>query len=78
MLSNQSTNGKFQISIYGKSYVCTIEKNDLIRKLCNVFRFIVDLNVINDGEKFENNFRYVYPEELKLNKQNAVTLWYHF
>ena len=34
-----------------------LKKNDLIkaRKLCNIFRFIDDLNSINDGGEFESN-----------------------
>ena len=48
--------------------------NDLTRtratKLRNFFRFIDDLNMINDGGKFENNFKDIYSEELQLNKDN--------
>ena len=35
-----------------------LKKNDLIkaRELCNIFRFIEDLNSINDGGEFESNF----------------------
>ena len=50
-----------------------LKKNDLIktRKLCNIFRFIDDLNSINDGGEFENNFSNICPEELQLNKENT-------
>ena len=41
------------------------------RKFGNVFRFIDDLNAINDGGEFESNFRNIYPEELQLNKENT-------
>ena len=46
--------------------------NDLTRatKIRNLFRFIDDLNMINDGGKFENNFKDIYSEELQLNKDN--------
>ena len=48
-------------------------KNDLIkaRKLYNVFRFIDDLNSINDGVEFESNYSNIYPEELQLEKQKT-------
>ena len=47
--------------------------NDLIkaRKLCNIFRFIDDLNSINDGGEFESNYSNIYPEELQQGKENA-------
>ena len=42
-----------------------LKKNDLnkARKLCNIFRFIDDLNLINDDEEFESNYFSKYPEE---------------
>ena len=48
-----------------------LKKNDLIkaRKLCNIFRFIVDLNSINDGGEFKRNYATIYPEELQLGKE---------
>ena len=51
-----------------------LKKNDLIkaRKLCNIFRFIDDLNSINDGGEFESNYSNIYPEELQLGKENIV------
>ena len=47
-------------------------KNDLIktRKLCNIFKFINDLNSINDGGEFESSYSNIYPEELQLGKEN--------
>ena len=50
-----------------------LKKNDLIkgRTLCNVFRFIGDLNSINDGGKFESNYSNIYPEELQLGIENT-------
>ena len=49
-----------------------LKQNDLIkaRKLCSIFRFIDDLNSINDGGEFESNFSKIYPEELQLSKEN--------
>ena len=48
-----------------------LKKNDLIkaRKLGNIFRFIYDLNYINDGGEFESSFSNIYPEELQLGKE---------
>ena len=45
-----------------------LKKNDLIkaRKLCNIFRFIDDLNSINDDGEFESNYSNIYPKELQL------------
>ena len=50
-----------------------LKKNDLIkaRKLCNIFRFIDDLNSINDGGEFESSFSKIYPDELQLGKENT-------
>ena len=50
-----------------------LKKNDLIkaRKLCNIFRFIDDLNSINDGGEFESNFSKIHHEELQLNRENT-------
>ena len=50
-----------------------LKKNDLIkaRKLCNIFRFIDDLNSMNDGGEFKGNDSNISPEELQLGKENA-------
>ena len=50
-----------------------LKKNDLIkaRKLCNIFRFIDDLNSINGSGEFESNYSNIYPEELLLGKENT-------
>ena len=50
-----------------------LKKNDLIkaRKLCNIFRFMDDLNFINDGGEFESNYSNIYPGELQLGKENT-------
>ena len=50
-----------------------LKKNYLIkaRKLCNIFRFIDDLNSINDGGELESNYSNMYPEELQLGKENT-------
>ena len=41
------------------------------RKLCNNFRFIGDLNAVNDAGIFESNFGDIYPEELELRRENG-------
>ena len=50
-----------------------LKKIDLIktRKFCNIFRFIDDLNSINDDGEFESNYSNIYPEELQLGKGNT-------
>ena len=49
-----------------------LKKNDLIkaRKICNIFRFMDDLNSINDGGELESSYSNIYPEELQLGKEN--------
>ena len=50
-----------------------LKKNDLIkaRKLCNIFRFIDDLNSINDDGEFGSNYSNIYTEQLQLGKENT-------
>ena len=50
-----------------------LKKTNLIkvRKLCNIFRFIDDLNSINDAEELESSYSNIYPEELQLGKENT-------
>ena len=61
---------------YESKWMKELKKNDLIkaRKLCNIFRFIDDLNSINDGGKFEGNYSNIYPEELQLGRENTDKL----
>ena len=53
-----------------------LNKNGLFkaRKICNIFRFIDDLNSINDGGKLEGNYSNIYPEELQLGRENTDKL----
>ena len=53
-----------------------LKKNDLIkaRKLCNIFRYVGDLNPINDGGEFESNYSNIYSEELQLDEENTDKL----
>ena len=57
-----------------------LKKKDLIRarKLCNIFRFIDDLNTINDAGELEKHFQDIYPEELELGKENSCNLEAYF
>ena len=50
-----------------------LKKNYLIKaiKLCNIFKFIDDLNSINDGGEFESSYSNIYPMELQLGKENT-------
>ena len=50
-----------------------LKKNDLIkaRNLCSIFRFIDDLNSINDVGEFLSNYSNIYPEELQLGKEDT-------
>lgn len=67
------TTNLFLYSFYESKSINEIKKKDLIniRKLCNTFRFIDNLNSINDGEEFKTNYDNIYPEELELLKENA-------
>ena len=57
---------------YENKWVCNLKRTDLMtaRKLKNIFRFIDDLNAINDHEIFFNNINNIYPAELELGKEN--------
>ena len=50
-----------------------LKTNDLIkaRKRSNIFRFVNDLNTINNGAEFESNYCNIFPEELELHKENT-------
>ena len=50
-----------------------LKMNDLVkaRKLCNIFRFINNLNSVGDGGEFESNCPNIYPEELQLGEENT-------
>ena len=58
---------------YESKWVNNLKKKDMIkaRTLGNIFRFIDDLNAINDSGEFEKNYRHIYPEELELGKENS-------
>ena len=58
---------------YESKWMNELKKNDLIkaRKLCNIFRFIDDLNSINDDGEFGSNYSNIYTEQLQLGKENT-------
>ena len=58
---------------YESSWLKNIKKNDIhtARKFSNTFRFIDDLNAINDSGKFEEHFKEIYPPELELKKEHG-------
>ena len=45
---------------YESQWMNELKKKDLIRarKLCSIFRFIHDLNALNDAGEFENNYQH--------------------
>ena len=45
-----------------------LKKNDVIkaRKLWSIFRFIDDLNSINQGYEFQSDYSNIYRDELQL------------
>jgi len=57
---------------YERKWLLELKKNDLVsaRKFGNTFRFIDDLNVINDGGYFSQHFHEIYPQEMELSKEN--------
>ena len=48
-----------------------MKENHLIkaRKLCDIFRFIINLNSLNGGKEIEVNC-YIYPKDLVLGRDN--------
>ena len=50
-----------------------IKKNGIIkaRKLCNIFRFINNLNSINDGGGFETIYCNIYPKEFECSNEST-------
>ena len=58
---------------YESKWMNKLKKNDLIkaRKVCNIFRFINDLNHINDVGELESSYSNIYAEEIQSVKGNA-------
>ena len=49
-----------------------------VRKIDKSFRFIDDLPSLNDGSTFEKHYKYIYPTELDLKKENNSNSWAFF
>ena len=58
---------------YENEFISELRKSDIrrARRFGNVFRFIDDLNAINDGGEFERCYKDIYPPELELKKENV-------
>ena len=58
---------------YENKWINGLKKTDLItaRKIKNIFKFIDDLNSMNDNNIFFENIANIYPEELELGKENT-------
>ena len=73
-ITKESDPGPF-LPTYSYTFVKVdeLKKNDLIkaRKVCNIFRFINDLNSINDSGEYESSYSNIYPEELQLGEENT-------
>jgi len=61
---------------YENKWMLALKKKDLLlaRQLSNIFRFIDDLNAINDMMTFERFYKDIYPEELQLARENKDSL----
>ena len=57
---------------YERNWILDLKKKDQFtaRKFSNTFRFIDDLNAINDGGEFEKHHLDIYPTELQLSREN--------
>ena len=57
---------------YESKWLKKIQRTDLrrARRFSNTFRFIDDLNAINDSGEFERSYLDIYPRELELGREN--------
>lgn len=57
---------------YENKWIKKVKKNDIreVRRSTNVYRFIDDLTVFNDGGEIEQSFKEINPLELVLEKEN--------
>lgn len=57
---------------YESKFILDLKKSDPIRarKFRHIYRYIDDLQTINDGGEFEKCIKDIYPQELVLNKEN--------
>ena len=58
---------------YESEWIKKISRTDFVRarRLFNTFRFIDDLNALNDGGEFERAAKEIYPPELTVNRENT-------
>ena len=58
---------------YENKWIKKVQKNDIrqARRFSKIFRFIDDLNALNNGGEFEQSFKEIYPPELILKMQNV-------
>ena len=58
---------------YENTWIKKVKKNDIwqARRFSKVFRFIDELNALNNSGEFEQSFKETYLPELILKKQNA-------
>ena len=58
---------------YENTWIKKVKKNDIwqARRFSKLFRFIDELNALNNFEEFEQSFKETYPPELILKKQNV-------
>ena len=58
---------------YESTWLKDLKKTNfnIARKFSNTFRFIDDLNTMNDNGEFENHLKDIYPEELELKKEHG-------
>ena len=64
---------KLFLYFYESKGMNELKENDIIkaRRLCNIFRFIDDLNSTNDVGEFENSYSNICPEELQPGEKNT-------
>ncbi len=62
----------FFLYFYERKWMIDLKKRDIgmARKFGNIFRFIDDLNAMNDAGEFEKHFLEIYPPELQLSREN--------
>ena len=58
---------------FESKWLKNLKKTNLVkaRKFSNTFRFIDDLNAMNDDGLFESHFHEIYPPELELKKEHG-------
>ena len=64
---------------YENAYLEKLYKTDYVsaKKLGNTFRLIDDITTINSDSVFQDHFGQIYPDSLKLNKENTGSLEAH-